>query len=80
MKKVKIYNSCTTDEFLNFQATDFALYVHTITEAVVKAHEEYIGCELPINEKVEKAIEEYILELGIATGRYDRALKAYLER
>ena len=79
MEKLKKYSNCTKDELLNFQATDWVLWTHTLEEAVVKGHEKYLGCRIPIGEKIEKAIGQDILELGIAIGRYDPVLRFYLE-
>jgi hypothetical protein len=79
MKELKTYNNCTKGESLNFQASDWAMWTHILEEAVVKGHEKYLGCRIQIGERIEKAIEQYILELGIAIDRYDPVLKIYLE-
>ncbi len=67
------------DEFLEHQASDWAACVHLMTVVVVKTQEKYWGCKIPISENVEKVIEQNVLEMGIAIGRYDPVLKDYVE-
>lgn len=67
------------DAPLDLQAINFCAHIHCIFEAIAKAHEEYLGYEIMTSKEVEEAIEQDILQLGIAIGRYDPVLKDYLE-